>query len=68
MPSSIESGGLDSLDNIVGAIRDSGALEQTRDKALHYAESAAAALAALPPSPARDALETLARYAVERRY
>lgn len=64
----IESGGLDSLANIVGAIRDSGALEQTRDQAVRYAESAIAALAALPPSPARDALETLARYAVERNH
>ncbi len=64
----IESGGLDSLDNIVAAIRDSGALELTRAKALDYADAARGGLHALPPSPARDALETLARYAVDRTY
>ena len=64
----IESGGLDSLDNIIGAIRDSGALELTRAKALGYADAARSGLGVLPPSPARDALETLARYAVDRTY
>ena len=64
----IETGGLDSLGNIVGAIRDSGALELTRAKAMGYADSARSSLGQLPPSPARDALETLARYAVERSY
>ena len=62
----LESGGLDSLDNIVAAIRDSGALERTRDRALAYADSARASLSLLPPSPARDALETLALYSVDR--
>ncbi|GMV31083.1 MAG: geranylgeranyl pyrophosphate synthase [Rhodanobacteraceae bacterium] len=64
----IESGGLDSLDNVIGAIRDSGALEHTRAKALGYADSARSGLRALPPSPTRDALETLAHYAVDRTY
>jgi octaprenyl-diphosphate synthase len=62
----IESGGLDSLTNIIDAIRDSGALERTRDRALAYADSARASLSLLPPSPARDALEALAVYAVDR--
>lgn len=62
----LESGGLDSLDNIVAAIRDSGALERTRDRALAYADSARASLSLLPPSTARDALETLALYSVDR--
>ena len=62
----IESGGLDSLDNIVTAFRDSGALELTRAKAHAYASAASAALAPLPPSPAREALAVLADYAVDR--
>ncbi|MEO8670001.1 MAG: polyprenyl synthetase family protein [Tahibacter sp.] len=62
----LESGGLDSLDNIVSAIRESGALESTREKALEYAASARAALSTLPASPYRDALDALALYAVDR--
>lgn len=62
----IESGGLDSLDNIVSAIRDSGALEYARSRAEHYARSAQAVLNALPESSARDALAFLAEYSVNR--
>ncbi len=62
----IESGGLDSLDNIVAAIRDSGALEHSRALATHYARSAQSALSVLPPSAARDALSLLADYSVNR--
>jgi octaprenyl-diphosphate synthase len=62
----IETGGLDSLDNIVAAIRDSGALERTREKAHAYAQAARAALAVLPASRERDALEVLANYALQR--
>jgi octaprenyl-diphosphate synthase len=63
----IETGGLDSLDNIVAAIRDSGALDHARARALEYAESAKAALDALPASAARDALAVLADYSVDRK-
>lgn len=62
----IESGGLDSLDNIVAAIRDSGAIEHARSRAEHYAQSARSALSALPASAARDALSLLADYSVNR--
>ncbi len=62
----IESGGLDSLDNIVDAIRNSGAIEHARARAEHYAQSARAALSALPVSAARDALSLLADYSVNR--
>jgi octaprenyl-diphosphate synthase len=62
----IESGGLDSLDNIVAAIRDSGAIEHARSRAGHYARSAQSALSALPASAARDALSFLADYSVNR--
>ncbi len=62
----IESGGLDSLEHIVSAIRDSGAIEFTHAHARRYAESAKLALTDLPDSSAREALLFLADYAVER--
>lgn len=64
----IEHGGLDSLDRIVAAIRDSGALERTHACAVVHAEAARDALRALPASPWRDAMETLADYSVQRRF
>ena len=63
----IESGGLDSLDNIVDAIHRSGAIEYARARAQAYADSAKAALDALPASAAREALVVLADYAIDRR-
>ncbi len=62
----IESGGLDSLDNIVAAIRDSGAIERARQRAMQYADAAKAAIANIAGSPARDALIVLADYALQR--
>jgi octaprenyl-diphosphate synthase len=62
----IETGGLDSLDNIIAAIRDSGALERARARAQGYADAAIAALSTLPHSAARDALRVLASYALKR--
>jgi octaprenyl-diphosphate synthase len=64
----IETGGLDSLDNIVAAIRDSGALERARQKAQAYADEAISALSTLPHSAARDALHVLAAYALQRNH
>jgi octaprenyl-diphosphate synthase len=62
----IETGGLDSLDRIVAAIRDSGAIARARTSAQAYADAAKAALSTLPHSPARDALAALADYALQR--
>ena len=62
----IETGGLDSLDNIVAAIRDSGAIERALATAQRYADAANAALDGLPDSDARDALRVLAQYALKR--
>src|SRR6185312_10270772 len=56
----IEHGGLDSLDRIIASIRDSGALERTRQRALAHASAAREELALLPASDHRDALVTLA--------
>lgn len=64
----IEHGGLDSLDRIIAAIRDSGALDRVHAKAVTHADAAREALAVLPPSAHRDALATLADYSVERRF
>jgi octaprenyl-diphosphate synthase len=64
----IEHGGLDSLDRIIASIRDSGALERTRERAFAHAQAARDALAALPASDYRDALATLADYSVQRTY
>ena len=62
----IEHGGLDSLDRIIAAIRDSGALERTRERAETHARAAREALSSLPPSTYRDALAALADYSVQR--
>ncbi len=62
----IETGGLDSLDNIVAAIRDGGAIERATATAQQYADAAKAALSTLPHSPAREALFVLADYALQR--
>jgi octaprenyl-diphosphate synthase len=64
----IESGGLDSLDNIVAAINDTGAIERTRSHAQKYADAAKEALSTLPHSPAREALLVLADYALHRNH
>jgi octaprenyl-diphosphate synthase len=64
----IEHGGLDSLDRIIASIRDSGALERTRERAFAHAQAARDALAALPVSDYRDALATLADYSVQRTF
>jgi octaprenyl-diphosphate synthase len=62
----IQSGGLDALDDVLAAIRGTGALDASREHARAYAQSARAALAALPESDARDALGVLADYAIDR--
>jgi len=64
----IETGGLDSLDNIVAAINDTGAIERARARAQRHADAAHAALSALPGSVARDALLVLADYALRRNH
>jgi octaprenyl-diphosphate synthase len=64
----IEHGGLDSLPRIIGAIADSGALQRTRHRAETHARAARDALSVLAPTVQRDALATLADYAVKRTY
>jgi octaprenyl-diphosphate synthase len=64
----IEHGGLDSLDRIIASIRDSGALDRTRECALAHAQAASDALSGLPASDYRDALASLAEYSVQRTF
>ena len=64
----IESGGLDSLDNIIAAIRDTGAIARATGIAQKYTNASKAALAALPQSAAREALFVLADYALQRNH
>ena len=64
----IENGGLDSLDGVIAAIRDSGAIDYSRARAGRFAGDASASLQALAGSPARTALQVLARYSVDRNH
>jgi octaprenyl-diphosphate synthase len=68
MRHAIEHGGLDALEDIISAIRGSGALERTHARAVQHAEAAREALASLPPSSYREALCALADYSVQRSF
>ncbi|MFC3608751.1 polyprenyl synthetase family protein [Stutzerimonas tarimensis] len=64
----IQKGGLENLSSICEAVEACGALDYTSRLARDYSERAIACLDALPPSPYRDTLAELARYAVARTY
>jgi octaprenyl-diphosphate synthase len=64
----IEEGGREHIDPVVAAIAATGAIRYTSQLARSYAERAKEALAALPPSPHREALAALAAFAVSRTY
>mgnify|MGYP002149614048 CR=1 FL=1 len=51
---------------ILGVVRDCGALAYAEQAAGRHAHAALAGLDALAPSPWRDALATLAAYAIHR--
>lgn len=57
----------DAAADLVARVADSGGPERAADVAEDHARAAIAQLAALPPSPARDALAELARYVARRR-
>jgi octaprenyl-diphosphate synthase len=61
----IEQGGLAQLDPVVAAIETTGGLEYTSQLAQREAAAALSALAPLPASPYKEALNALARFAVE---
>jgi octaprenyl-diphosphate synthase len=61
----IEHGGIDQLEAIIAAIDSTGGLEYTTKLARAESDKALAALAGLPETPYKQALGTLARFAVE---
>lgn len=63
----IRSGGQQNLGNVLEIIQKTGALASTLERARGEARGALDALAALPESPWREALETLAHYSYQRR-
>ena len=62
----IEQGGLERINEIKAAIESTGAITYTFACAQAEADKALAALAGIPNSPYRNALEALARFAVSR--
>jgi octaprenyl-diphosphate synthase len=64
----IESGSAQNLTSIQLAIETSGGLRYTAECAAREAEKAVESLDAIPRSPYRDALKTLAEFAIKRRY
>jgi octaprenyl-diphosphate synthase len=64
----IEQGGLDYLDSVMLAIKQTGAIEYTEQTAKNEAELAIKQLKHLPESEYKQALEDLARYSVDRSF
>jgi octaprenyl-diphosphate synthase len=64
----IEEGGREQIDAVVAAIAATGSIAYTSELAQSYAQQAKVALAALSPSPYKDALAGLADFAVSRTY
>ena len=64
----IEQGGLERIDIVTRTIESTGALDYTARLAAEQSERAIASLPMLSESPAKDALISLARFAVNRRY
>lgn len=62
----IREGGLDHLEEVLTIVRETGALEYTRERAVAMADQALAELDALPPSVYRDTMAELAHLAVDR--
>ncbi len=64
----IEEGGLEYLDEVMAAIRQTGAIEYTEETARQEAQLAIRQLAHLPDSEYRQAMQNLAKYAVDRSF
>jgi octaprenyl-diphosphate synthase len=62
----VETGGLEHIEGVMEAIATTGAIEYTAALALRQAQQAKQALEAVPDSPYRAALSTLADFAVNR--
>jgi octaprenyl-diphosphate synthase len=64
--STIREGGLDRIGQVVRLIRESGALDESMAVARQRAAAASQAIAALPDSPWKRAMLSLAAYSVAR--
>ena len=64
----IEEGGAENFQPVLGAIRETGALDYARHRAQEEARFASAAIAGLPRSNCRDCLLQLADFAVARSF
>lgn len=64
----IETGNSNKLKDILAIIESTGAIKYTADTAKHHAEHAKQALAHIPSSPYRKALEDLSDFVVNRSY
>ena len=62
----VQDGDAEAMPEVLAAIRATGGLEYSRQRAVEYAAAAERALDGLPESDAVAALRGLARYAVER--
>ncbi len=62
----IQTGGLDTLNDVIRIVNESGALDYCRQRAAEETHLAIAALSSLPASIYRDGLENLARLALNR--
>lgn len=62
----IKNGGLNDLNSILEIIQQTSALDYAKQKAEEQASLAIKSLVMIPSSPYKDALKTLARFAVER--
>jgi octaprenyl-diphosphate synthase len=64
----IEHSGRDDIEAVIDAVESTGAITYTARAAAAEADSALEALTEIPPSPYRDALESLAEFSVSRTY
>ncbi len=64
----IEQGGRDDLERIVAAVRRTGALEYTRERARQESKAATDRIAPLADSACKDSLLQLAHFSVERKF
>lgn len=62
----VKKGQIEQLDALTQAVKESGAIEYCEQKAREEVDVALSALTQLPKNQYRDALETLARFSIER--
>jgi octaprenyl-diphosphate synthase len=64
----IENGGLDDIDQVMAAVTDTKAIDYTADAARAEARLAIEALAVLPDSAYKQALQYLAEFSIDRKH